>query len=73
MNTKKILFGLFTCALLMGVSCTTESDDIYADGVDKSKVRINNSQSVDKSKVRINNSQSVDKEKVRRSNKKKHN
>ena len=73
MNAKRILFGLFTCAFLMGVSCTTENDDLYANGVDKTKVRIKNTESVDKTKVRINNSQSVDKRKIRRSNKKNHN
>ena len=74
MNTRKFFYGILTCAILMGVGCTADNDDLYESGVDKSKVRINNSYSVDKSKVRINNdTQSVEKDKVRRSNKKKHN
>jgi hypothetical protein len=74
MNTRKIFYGILTCAFLVGVSCTTDSDDLYENGVDKSKVRINNTHSVDKSKVRINNdTQSVEKSKIRRSNKEKHN
>ena len=74
MNTKKLFYGLLACAILMGASCTTDNDDLYESGVDKSKVRITNNQSVDKSKVRINNNtQSVEKDKVRRSNKQKHN
>lgn len=69
MNTRKLFFGIFTCAILMIASCTAEDSNIYESGVDKSKVRITNNQSVDKSKVRISNSQSVDKSKVRKSNK----
>jgi hypothetical protein len=52
----------------MGVGCTTDSDDLYENGVDKRKVRITNNQSVDKRKVRISNDQSVDKRKVRITN-----
>jgi hypothetical protein len=74
MNTRKLFYGILTCVILMGVGCTTDSDDLYESGVDKSKVRINNAYSVDKSKVRINNdTQSVEKQKVRRSNKQHHN
>jgi hypothetical protein len=69
MTTKKIFYGLFACAFLVGVSCTTENDELYGNGVEKSKVRITNKQSVEKSKVRINNQQSVEKRKVRKSNK----
>ena len=69
MNTRKFFFGLFACAFLVGVSCTTDNSDLYETGVEKSKVRITNKQSVEKSKVRISNKQSVEKSKVRRSNK----
>lgn len=46
MNTKRILFGLMTCAVLSltAVSCTpnTADDNTYEQGVDKSKVRKSN-------------------------------
>jgi hypothetical protein len=73
MNTRKIFYGLFACAFLVGISCTSDSSDLYESGVEKSKVRINNKQSVEKSKVRINNKQSVEKSKVRINNKQENN
>lgn len=70
MNTRKLLFGLFALGVLTGVSCTTDNDDLYENGVEKSKIRITNNQSVEKSKVRINNQQSVEKGKIRINNRK---
>ena len=69
MNTKKLFFGIFAFVFLAGVSCTSETSDLYETGVEKSKVRITNKQSVEKSKVRITNKQSVEKSKVRINNK----
>jgi len=71
MNTRKILFGLATFAVLMIAGCTSESDDIYESGVDKRHVRVSNkdANSVDKRHVRSSNKQSVDKRHVRSSNK----
>ncbi len=50
MNTKKILFGICTCLILMIAACTTNTadDQVYENGLDKSKVP---SQALDKSKV----------------------
>jgi len=50
MNTKKVLFGICTCLILMAAACTpnTADDQVYENGVDKSKIP---SQSVDKSKI----------------------
>ncbi len=71
---KKILFGLMAFATLLVVSCESNDiandDQLYEQGVEKSKVRIDNKQSVEKSKVRIDNRQSVEKSKVRISNRK---
>ena len=71
MNTRKLLFGLATFAVLMIAGCTSESDDIYESGVDKRHVRVSNkdANSVDKRHVRSSNKQSVDKRHVRSSNK----
>jgi protein involved in sex pheromone biosynthesis len=71
MNTRKIFFGLATCAVLMIAGCTSESDDLYESGVDKRHVRVSNkdANSVDKRHVRSSNKQSVDKRHVRSSNK----
>ncbi|HZJ19718.1 MAG TPA: hypothetical protein VFD35_05105 [Pricia sp.] len=56
---KKVLFGLMACATLLAVSCDTNdittNDELYEQGVEKSKVTINNKQAVEKSKVTINN------------------
>ena len=73
MNTRKLFFGIATCAVLMIAGCTSESDDIYESGVDKRHVRVSNKKdasSVDKRHVRSSNQQSVDKRHVRSSNKK---
>jgi hypothetical protein len=42
MDTKKLLFGICTCLVLMASACTDSSadDQIYEDGVDKSKIII---------------------------------
>jgi len=72
MNTKKIIAGICTCLILMAAACTpnttAEDEQLFEQGVDKSKVTTGNQQSVDKSKVTIDNQQSVDKSKVRSSN-----
>jgi hypothetical protein len=38
MNTRKIFFGLATCAVLMIAGCTSESDDLYETGVRKDHI-----------------------------------
>ncbi len=46
MNTKRILFGLATVLVLMAAACTpntAEDDQVYEQGVDKSKVIIHKS------------------------------
>ncbi|WP_411030846.1 hypothetical protein [Spongiimicrobium sp. 3-5] len=45
MNAKKILFGILACGVLMAASCessNTADDELYEQGVDKSKVRTSN-------------------------------
>lgn len=72
MIKRKIFFGIFTCAMLVGVSCTTDNNDgLYESGVDKRYVRVSNkdANSVDKRHVRSTNKESVDKRHVRSTNK----
>ncbi|MEE9363766.1 MAG: hypothetical protein V3U92_14290 [Cellulophaga sp.] len=41
MNTKKVLFGLMACLMLVGASCTpnstSEDQDLYENSIDKKK------------------------------------
>ncbi|WP_394748729.1 hypothetical protein [Spongiimicrobium salis] len=58
MNTKRTLFGVLACLVFTfaAVSCTsTTEDELYEQGVDKTKIRINknNAQGVDKTKIRV--------------------
>lgn len=43
MKTKRIIFGLMACLLLVAVSCepntTAQEDDLYEVGIDKSSVK----------------------------------
>jgi len=43
MKTKQIIFGLLACVTLLAVSCepsnTAAEDELYEQGVDKSKLR----------------------------------
>ena len=42
MKMKRLLFGLLACVTLMAVSCepnsTTDEDQLYEQGVDKTKI-----------------------------------
>jgi hypothetical protein len=44
MNTKRLLFGICTCLILMAAACTpnstSEDQQLYENGVDKSKIII---------------------------------
>ncbi len=45
MNTKKIFFGLATALILMAAACTpntAEDDQVYEQGVEKSKIKLPN-------------------------------
>jgi hypothetical protein len=53
MNTKKILFGICTCLILMIAACTpnTADDQVYENGVDKTKLINGDKRSVDKTQL----------------------
>lgn len=44
MKMKRLLFGILACVTLMAVSCepnsTADEDQLYEEGIDKSKARI---------------------------------
>lgn len=44
MKAKRFIFGLLACVTLLAVSCepnnTSEEDDLYEIGLDKSKVKL---------------------------------
>ncbi|MCE2612075.1 hypothetical protein LVD13_03760 [Flavobacteriaceae bacterium D16] len=51
MNTKKIIYGIFTCSVLLVAACTSstaEDDELYERGIDKSEVIV---KGIDKSEV----------------------
>ena len=53
MNMKKLLFGICTLLVLVGSACTSNSadDQVYENGVDKTKLINGDKQSVDKTKI----------------------
>ena len=71
---KKVFLGLMACATLLVVSCETNDvasdEQLYEQGVDRTKIRKSNRQSVDRTKIRKSNRQSVDRTKIRKSNRK---
>ena len=68
MKTRKILFAVLASASLFVASCTqnstAEEDQLYQDGVDRTKVTTNNKQSVDRTKITTSNKRSVDFNKI---------
>ncbi|MEX0288503.1 MAG: hypothetical protein AB3N14_05285 [Flavobacteriaceae bacterium] len=62
MNTKKIFFGICACLFLMAAACTPSADDqVYEEGVDKTKIVNGDIKNVDKSKLVNGDTRSVDK------------
>jgi len=45
MNTKRVLFGMLACAVLMLASCTNESaseDELFEQSIERNKVKTSN-------------------------------
>ncbi|MDG1572982.1 hypothetical protein OZ410_11695 [Robiginitalea sp. M366] len=73
MNTKKLIFGLFAFAILLGASCTADGDGLY-DSIDRTDVTPDRKkQSIDRTDVTPdrNNKQSIDRTDVTPDRKKK--
>ena len=63
MNTPKLLYGIFAIAVLSLAACSNDSSDDLYEGVDRTKIRIDN---VDRTKIILKDKQeqSVDRTKI---------
>ncbi|MGB5316287.1 MAG: hypothetical protein WBN56_09815 [Robiginitalea sp.] len=60
MNTRKLFFGILTIGILTGAACTADSNELYEQSVDRTKITKDNKQSVDRTKITKDNKEKKD-------------
>ena len=68
MNTKNLFYGLLACLVLLIAACTSESDSVYEQGIDRMDVETTNRNSIDRMDVETTNRQSIDRMDVQTEN-----